>query len=107
LAYGVSLILSVLNVRYRDIQYIWSVVTYAGFFAVPIFYSFDIVPDRIRELLMLNPMAQIIDMSHDIVLYNKIPELFDIGYTIAITLVVFVIGLFVFKFLESKIVEEL
>jgi len=107
LAYGVSMALSVLNVRYRDIQYIWNVVTYAGFFAVPIFYSYDIVPTRIRDLLMLNPMARIIEMSHDLVLYNTIPDLFDIGYTVIITLAVFIIGLFIFKFLESMVVEEL
>jgi len=107
LSYGVSMGLSVLNVRYRDIQYIWGVITYAGFFAVPIFYSFDVVPDKIKELLMLNPMAQIIDMSHDLVLYNKIPEMWNIGYTIIITAVVFVVGFFVFKLLESKVVEEL
>jgi len=107
LALGISMFLSVLNVRYRDIQYIWGVVTTAGFFAVPIFYTLDFIPENIKPIYLLNPMAQIIDMSHNLVMYNIIPDIWTIGYTILATCVIFVIGFFVFKFLQAKVVEEL
>jgi len=97
----------VLNVRYRDFQYIWNVVIYAGFFAVPIFYTLDILPPNIQELILLNPMAQIIEMSHNFVLYNTLPEAWSVIYTITITGIIFGIGYTVFKLIESKVVEEL
>lgn len=107
LVLGLSFFLSVLNVRYRDLQYIWNVVIYAGFFAVPIMYSLDILPPNIQELILLNPMAQIIEMSHHFVLYNTMPEVWSVIYTVIITGIVFGIGYAVFKFIESKVVEEL
>jgi len=107
LVLGLSLFLSVLNVRYRDLQYIWNVVIYAGFFAAPIFYTLDILPSNIKELILLNPMAQIIEMSHHLVLYNSLPDAWSVIYTVIITGIIFGIGLTVFKVIESKVVEEL
>jgi len=44
LSLGLSFLLSVLNVYFRDIQFIWQVLIQAGFFLSPIFYSLDIFP---------------------------------------------------------------
>lgn len=60
-ALGVSLFLSAAFVKYRDIQYIWEVLLQAGFYATPILYDVSLIGNhKIRELLFLNPLAQII-----------------------------------------------
>jgi lipopolysaccharide transport system permease protein len=107
LVLGLSLPLSVLNVYYKDVQFIWGVIIHAGFFVVPIFYTVEVFPENIRTIIMLNPMAQIIDMSHDVVIYGIIPSINDVLYTIGIISVIFVIGYLIFRRLESRIVEEL
>lgn len=60
---GVSFLLSALYVKFRDINYIWEVVLQAGFYATPIIYPISAVvtvSPFIAKLLLLNPVAQII-----------------------------------------------
>ena len=107
LALGISFILSVLNIVYRDTQYIWNVIIYAGFFSVPILYSLDVFPSDVKELLLLNPMAHIIEIGHNVSLYNILPFMDDVFYIIIISVATLVGSYFVFKFYDPKIVEEL
>lgn len=55
-----AFLLSALYVRYRDMSYIWEVALQAAFYAAPIIYPLSMLPARFAKLLMLNPMAQII-----------------------------------------------
>ena len=60
-ALGMAFLLSALFVKFRDISYIWDVCMQAGFYATPIIYPLSRIPyARIRELLLLNPLAQIV-----------------------------------------------
>ena len=63
LAFSTSLafFLSALFVRYRDVSYIWEVVLQAAFYATPIIYPLSMIPSVwAQRILLLNPMAQII-----------------------------------------------
>ena len=69
---GIAFILATLFVKYRDIGPIWEVVMQAGMYATPIIYSLTFILQRgqitIAKLMMLNPLAQIIqDFRHFIV----------------------------------------
>ena len=57
LATAVSLLLAVLYVRYRDVQPLWEVLLQLLFWGTPIIYTIEQVPDSVRELMMLNPLA--------------------------------------------------
>ena len=60
-ALAVSFILSALYVRLRDVNYIWEVVMQAMFYATPIIYPLTKIEwPVVAKLLMLNPVAQII-----------------------------------------------
>ena len=106
LVLGLALPLSVLNVYYRDIQFIWGIIIHAGFFIVPIFYTLEMLPENIKKLVLLNPMAQLIEMAHNVVLYGTLPDFQDLAYTISIILVIFFVGYIVFRKMKDKIVEE-
>ena len=68
LSLGVAFILSAVFVRLRDMSHIWDVIMQGLFYAVPIFYPLTLVPEKYAKLLLLNPMAQIIqDMRHVLV----------------------------------------
>ena len=59
LALGISLFLAAAFVKYRDISYIWDVMTQAGFYLTPILYPLSILSNQTyQKILLLNPMAQ-------------------------------------------------
>ncbi|HEV2812644.1 MAG TPA: ABC transporter permease [Solirubrobacteraceae bacterium] len=64
---GIAMILSVLFVRYRDVEPIWDVVLQAMFYGTPIFYTGQIVAEKtsetVAELIMLNPFAAILQQA--------------------------------------------
>jgi ABC-2 type transport system permease protein len=68
---GIALILSSLFVRYRDVSYIWEVVTQALFYATPILYPLQRITDKYPEAakyLLLNPVGQAIqDIRHAVI----------------------------------------
>lgn len=57
---GVGFFLSTSFVRFRDIGYIWDVVTQALFYLTPILFPLAIAPLWVQKVLMINPAAQII-----------------------------------------------
>lgn len=107
LVLGLALPLSVLNVKYRDTQFIWGVILHAGFFLTPIFYKTDILPKQIQSILVFNPMVQIMDLAHDVVLYGTFPSFAHITIGLTMTFIIFAIGYGVFRKLNKCIVEEL
>ena len=65
-ALALSFFLAALYVKFRDITYMWELLIQAAFYATPILYPLSIVVTKsplIAKLMMLNPMAQIIQDS--------------------------------------------
>ena len=61
IAIALAFLLSALFVKFRDVSYIWEVLMQAGFYATPIIYPLSRIKyHRVREVLLLNPVAQII-----------------------------------------------
>jgi ABC-2 type transport system permease protein len=60
---AVSMLLASLYVRFRDTAIIWSVVASALFYATPVIYPIEIVPERYRDLIMLNPLTAIFEQA--------------------------------------------
>lgn len=60
LSLSMAFFLSATYVRFRDMSHIWEVITQAAFYATPILYPLTLVPEKAGKILLLNPMAQII-----------------------------------------------
>jgi lipopolysaccharide transport system permease protein len=58
---GVSMWLAALNARYRDVKYTIPFLIQLGLFATPVIYPKASMPHRIQQLLVLNPLAGIIE----------------------------------------------
>jgi ABC-2 type transport system permease protein len=56
---AVSMIVSSLFPRFRDLGIIWTVFATALFYATPVLYPLDRVSHSVREVLALNPLAPI------------------------------------------------
>jgi len=107
IAVGIGFALAALNVYYRDVQYIWAVLLRALFFLSPVIYSVTIYPAEYAELLMLNPLARVIEASRKTTLYNSLPTLLDIGIIYLAALLSLAIGYFIFTRLEPRFAEEI
>lgn len=66
-AISVGFLLSALFVKFRDVSYIWEVIMQGAFYATPILYPLDKIPPKAAKVLMLNPMAQIIQDARHVV----------------------------------------
>lgn len=107
LVLGISFPLSVLNVRYKDVQFIWGVILQVGFFATPIFYKLDILPEKIQTILMFSPIVQIMNISRDVALYGILPNMIQIIIVISTTSLILIIGYGVFRKMKNMLIEEL
>ena len=106
LVLGIALPLSVLNVKFKDTEFIWMVVVHAGFFLTPIFYQFNMLPDYVQSILQFSPVVQIVTMSHHVVLYGILPPINSILYAVFSISVITAIGYLIFRKYQAKIVEE-
>ena len=104
---GLSFPLSILNIRYKDIQFIWKIVVQVGFFATPIIYKLEMLPTELQSILKFSPMVQVVDISHDLALFNKLPSEESIIIGISSTLIILFLGYLIFRKLQRGIVEEL
>lgn len=103
---AVSLLLSSLYVKYRDVNHIWDVLMQAAFFATPIMYAFTLVTSKselVGKLLISNPVAQIIQDARHILISPKNISVADVfgtswAYVIPLSIVVVVSVLSVFYF---------
>jgi lipopolysaccharide transport system permease protein len=58
---GIGLFLSALNVQYRDVKYVVPFVTQMVFFLTPVLYPMSNAPTRLKPVLILNPMAGMVE----------------------------------------------
>ena len=107
LVIGISLPLSVLNVKYKDTEFLWLVIVYAGFFLTPIFYQFDMMPAQVQNVLQFSPMVQIVTMAHHVVLYGTLPTINSILFAVGSISVITIVGYLIFRKYQAKVVEEM
>lgn len=78
LGLAVAFLLSALYVKFRDISYIWELLLQVGFYATPIIYPISMVVDLnplAAKLMLLNPVAQIIQDARAAVVWNGTPTI--------------------------------
>jgi ABC-2 type transport system permease protein len=85
LVLAVSVILSAVFVRLRDVGQLWDLVLQLFFYASPIVYPVGYLPDWARQIAFLNPFTQILQQIRAIVIYpdlasNKITAQQALGW---------------------------
>lgn len=106
LVLGLSYLLSIIHVFFRDIQVIWSVLIQALFFITPIFWNLDDVHGILHDIQIINPLSQILTLSHKIV-FGINPTLIEWTYAFLITFGILCLGYIVFHKYQNNFIEEL
>ncbi len=89
-ALAVAFFLSALYVKYRDFSYIWELLLQAGFYATPILYPLSFVVaqnEQIAKIMLLNPMAQIIQDSRYLLVTPQTDTLINLTNNIVAVLI--------------------
>ena len=93
---GMGLLLSALVVTFRDLQHLYGVLITAWLYLTPIFYPIDMLPDWVKHIVHMNPIANIIEMFRDVVMYGVIPSAMLQVKCLGACAIVMVLGLWVF-----------
>lgn len=104
---GVGLILAIVCTKFTDIEYLYKIFTSLLVYACAIFYPMDIVPQPIRGYMELNPVYGIIAQFREFVMYGRFPSQTIMLTTIIFSIVIFIIGVLVFRKYQNKITLEL
>lgn len=117
LAFGIALLLGSINVKFRDIGSIWEVLIQALFYAIPIIYPLSMVIAynmTAAKLLMLNPIAQVIQDVRFCLITNETMTGWGILQNLPLKLlpiifviVIFIAGALVFKKKSKYFAEEI
>lgn len=102
---GIILIVSALNVFYRDIRFVIPLALQLWLYATPIIYPLDLVPEQLRAIYMLNPMAGIITSYRAVVLAGTWPEWEYLALATFISIVIFIAGYAYFKKVEWQFAD--
>ena len=104
---GLSYLLSIATVFSRDIAYIWAILVRTLIFISPIFWYLKDVDGILLFIQKINPLGQIIEITHQLVIDGKIPTLDEWAYTTSFVVAILFVGYYVFRKLEDRVVEEL
>ncbi len=84
---ALAFFLSAAFVRFRDVSYIWEVLMQGAFYATPIIYPLALIPVVAAKIIMLNPVAQIIQDARYVLVTDQAQTINQIWGTQAIRLV--------------------
>jgi lipopolysaccharide transport system permease protein len=107
LIFGLSLALSSLSLRYRDLYQLWDIALQLGFFLSPIVYDASLIPNKYSFAYSLNPVTRLIESARDVLLRQVTPTRFDITVILVVAAVLLLFGFAIFRTLEPRFAEEL
>jgi len=114
-AMGVTLIVAVLNVRYRDVQHLTSIVLLLGFYLTPVLYSPELIPESseigpfdipTRTILTSTPMSRFIEAYRDCFYNVKLPSLGTMALLVTYSAAAFLAGALFFGRRSARLGEE-
>ena len=101
---GIALLLSALAVYFRDIQYLFGILTMAWMYATPIFYPIEQLPPFAQTLMKFNPMYHYINLFRNLVIYGNIPGPNTWIACVVSSVVMLALGLWVFRKLQRNFI---
>lgn len=105
LALAFGILMSALNVKYRDIKFALPFLIQLWFFASPIIYPVTLVPERWRWILALNPMTGIVEGFRVALFGRKMFDSTAIIMSAAVTLIALAYAVLTFKRMEKSFAD--
>lgn len=97
LCLGLQMPVAVLSAFFKDVQHALPIAIATLFYMSPVFYSADFVPAWMYDAYLLNPIARVLTLYHDVLYRGEFPSLADLGVATGISLLTFYLGYAVFN----------
>ena len=104
---AISFVISSITVYIRDIQHFIGVALQLFFYATPIVYAANTIPEEFSWILKYNPMTYIINGYRDIFLNQTAPDIKILLIILGVIIIACVIGYAIFSKLQKGFAEEL
>ena len=104
-ALSVSLWLSALNVKYRDVASVVPLMTQLWMFASPVLYPASLVPESLRFYYGLNPMAGVIEGFRWTVLGKAAPDWGMVTASFGVVIILLLGGVIFFRRVERTFAD--
>ena len=104
---AISLVISSICVYLRDLQHFIGVILQLLFYAAPIVYSVDSIPENFQWIIKYNPMTYIINGYRDIFYYQRSVEIKPLIILVLFGIVACTIGYIIFSKLQKGFAEQL
>jgi ABC-2 type transport system permease protein len=115
LVLGLALLLSVLNVYFRDVKHFVSLAMKILFYTVPVVYPLSLVPKHkdvagmsipVRQIYELNPLVAMVECYRAVLYDLRFPSFGDFAYFLVWAVALFAFGWWCFSKLEPRLAEE-
>lgn len=107
LAVGVGITLGTLNVFFRDVGQLFGIVLQFWFWLTPVVYPANVLPERIKPLMALNPMSHLIGAYQAILVRAQWPDWQTIWPVTVLATLLCMFGLRLFRRHAGEMVDEL
>ncbi|MCI8410857.1 MAG: ABC transporter permease [Clostridia bacterium] len=104
---GISFVVSSVTVYFRDLQHFIGIVLQLLFYATPIVYASNTIPENFQWILKFNPMTYVINGYRDIFYYQQTPDLLSLAIVLGISIVTCLVGYMIFNKLQKRFAEEI
>lgn len=107
LALGFSILVSSLNVFFRDLEHMLGILLMLMFYLTPVIYPVNMIPQEYRNWFELNPMKSITEAYQRIFYYGNSPDLVSLLNVAGIAVGVLMLSIVVFQQQQKRFAEEI
>ena len=106
-AFGLGVLLGVFNVFMRDVAQVLGIVLQFWFWLTPIVYTREMLPERLRWLIDLNPLYPMVRMYQDALVWNRLPAWDALLWPAALAFTLLAGSLALFRRASADLVDAL
>ena len=110
---GVALALSAFNVFFHDVQYLWGILSQVLFYATPVIYFTQALPQHLlvgrilKGIATFGPTGAFITAFHNVLYDGRLPGAGKFLYLVLLAVSTFAIGTWIFNRLSPRFAEEM
>lgn len=108
LTMGLSLFLSIIFIKLRDIHNLMIVVLQLVFWMTPVYYTLEMLPENLQNIIKLNPLTLLVTYARKGLITAdaiRIDDFYQVLIVLLVCLIVFILGNLFFRKRVSKIAE--
>jgi lipopolysaccharide transport system permease protein len=104
---GLTLLVSALDVYYKDVKHFLEVLLNLWFWLTPIIWPLNLVPEKLQDYVYLNPFTAFVQAYRDIILDNRFPKPLILTILMVTGILVFFLGALVFQKKQRRFAEDI